>query len=287
MVTGSVTLTRDELYVFLALLGLRPVNALPQDMAAGITDDEAAIRFNCGELTLHERGLLTYAAEQRPVLHDFLIALVGTAALPEATLLLQRSQPDGTSTAHIFSRRPGLLVEHSSPRAGIFSFALLEDGAEFANRVQAITEPLVTASPPINKAAGTCYQVDADSVTDFLNRNQIGDRAGAAAALARGGCPQSEANELAFELLTRPHWIVAGGHTIQQGRPAAGRGLLIVGGDEKYWLFEGEPANAERVLIHCLSGVQCRDRVLSFVQVVIDNESGQEGEDAQLAAELE
>ena len=102
MVTGSVTLTRDELYVFLALLGLRPVNALPQDMAAGITDDEAAIRFNCGELTLHERGLLTYAAEQRPVLHDFLIALVGTAALPEATLLLQRSQPDGTSTARYF-----------------------------------------------------------------------------------------------------------------------------------------------------------------------------------------
>lgn len=287
MATGSVTLTRDELYVFMALLGVRAVNGLPQNMTAGITEDEAAVRFNCGELTLHERGLLTYAAEQRPVLHDLMIALVGTAALPETTLLLQCVQPDGNSVERFFSRRPGLLVEHSSPQAGIFHFALLQDGAELTARIRAITEPLAIASAAANEVEVTCYPVDADSVTDFLNRTQAGDRAGAAAALARSGCPQSEANELALGLHTRPRWVATGGHTINQGQPAAGQGVLIVGGDEKYWLFESEPTNSERVLIHCLSGAQCRERVLAFVQMLTNNDPGQEGEHAQLAAELE
>ncbi len=283
----SITLTRDELYVFLALLGLRTVSGLPQNLAEGIADEEAEIRFNCGELTLHERGLLTYAAEQRPVPHDLLIALVGTAALPQATLLLQQTEPGephGRSTAHFFSRRPGLLVEHSSPRPGLYRFQLVADDA-LGDRVRDLTAPLSTWAA-VGGEGERSWSISAGSMADFLNRSGSGDAAGAAAALVQGGLPQPVARDMATGLRSHPHWIAAGGRQIDGAVAAAGSTAMIIAGEGGCRLVHSATADGEQVHVHSLNGQECREWLLTFAAGLIED-SEQEGEDAQLAAELE
>ena len=296
----SITLTRDELYVFLALLGLRTVSGLPQNLAAGLADEEAEIRFNCGELTLYERGLLTYAEEQRPVPHDLLIALVGTAALPQTTLLLQQTkprEPHGRSTAHFFSRRPGLLVEHSAPRPGLYQFQFVA-GDAFADRVRALTASLPTWGAAAASEGKTCWSVSAGSMADFLNRSGSGDTAGAAAALVQGGLPQPVARDMAASLRTHPHWIAAGGRQLNgavaeagtvagtAARTVAGSTALIIAGEGGCRLVHSETGSGEQVQVHSLSGQECQEWLLAFAAGLIED-SEQEGEDAQLAAELE
>ena len=287
----SITLTRDELYVFLALLGLRTVSGLPQNLAEGLADEEAEIRFNCGELTLYERGLLTYAEEQRPVPHDLLIALVGTAALPQTTLLLQQtepgktSDPHGRSTAHFFSRRPGLLVEHSAPRPGLYQFQFVA-GDAFADRVRALTASLPTWGAAAASEGKTCWSVSAGSMADFLNRSGSGDTAGAAAALVQGGLPQPVARDMAASLRAHPHWIAAGGRRINGAVAAAASTAMIIAGEGGCRLVHSETGGGEQVQVHSLSGQECQEWLLAFAAGLIED-SEQEGEDAQLAAELE
>lgn len=278
----SITLTRDELYVFLALLGMRTISGLPQNLVDGLADEEAEARFNGGEWTLQARGLLRYAAEQRPVPHALLVALVGTAALPVATLMLQQVEPGARGATHFFSRRPGLLVEHWSPRPGLYAFQLVADD-NLRERVAAITAPL-SAEAAAAVEGETCWSIHADSMADFLNRSATGDAAGAAAALVQGGLPQPAARDMAAGLRSRPHWIAAGGRQINGVVTATAGAAMLIGGEVGCWLVES--AGAGQVHIYSAGGAACQERLLALAgDMLADTE--QEGEDAQLAAELD
>ena len=123
-------------------------------------------------------------------------------------------------------------------------------------------------------------------MADFLNRSGSGDTAGAAAALVQGGLPQPVARDMAASLRAHPHWIAAGGRRINGAVAAAASTAMIIAGEGGCRLVHSETGGGEQVQVHSLSGQECQEWLLAFAAGLIED-SEQEGEDAQLAAELE
>lgn len=133
-------------------------------------------------------------------------------------------------------------------------------------------------------------------MADFLNKSAAADHDGAAAVLLRGGCPQPAARDLAAGLQLRGHWLVVGSWAPRPTTPEGGHTALLIAGSGGCWLVESAMAPG-RVRLRDLGGVACQAWLLAFLQPLIDDDpkmqetlmhdTQQEGEDAQLAAELE
>jgi hypothetical protein len=284
MTTSSITLTRDELGVFLVLLGLPAVNGLPQDMAADIPAAEAEIRFHCGEHTLHERGWLTYGYEQRPILHDLLVAFVGAAALPAATLMLQQAYPGGAALTHFFSRRPDLLVEHCSPQSGLYTFQSLQDAAALVERIKVVTAAMAAQNDEDDRPATGFQELNAESMAGFLSLATTGEQDAAMAVWRfEGGAPGVGQNILAG-LSTRPCWIATAAWNLNQRRPPASRTVMVIESEAGFWLVESHTSLGGRVRIHRISGEACQRSLIELAGLLSGSEQEQEGEYAQLAA---
>ena len=141
-----LTLTRDELLALLQLMGSSTMNGLPEDPFAGVAEKERAERLNAGLETLINRGLVSVSSSDTVLLDDTLVALVGSCVLPGASLVVSGLQPDGSADPHFFNATPEILVEHSSPRLGVHSFAYLPDVATLRARLAAVLAPVTTAT---------------------------------------------------------------------------------------------------------------------------------------------
>ena len=65
MEPASLTLTRDELLAFLAIMGASTINGLGDDPLAGLSEAEIETRLNSGEQSLLNRGLIEPRRRQR------------------------------------------------------------------------------------------------------------------------------------------------------------------------------------------------------------------------------
>ena len=132
-----LSLTRNELLTFLAIIGVPTMNGLEDDPLEGLDERAIAERLNSGEHSLIQRGLLTLDEEtNEATLDDRVVALVGGSVIPDATLLLSEMKADGSNDPHYFNATPELYVEHFSPKAGIHHFEYLPNEDALANRLQ-------------------------------------------------------------------------------------------------------------------------------------------------------
>jgi hypothetical protein len=291
MITDAITLTRDELYVFAVLLGLTAINGLPQDMETGVSKTEAEVQFHCGEHTLVERGWLSYGYGGYPILHEQLIALAGTAALPAATLMIQQADAGGTFHMYLFSSRPGLLVEQYSPRAGLYTFRQLEDHIALAERIKSMTLAMTLAMADYDhqgdETAAAYQELSAECMAGFLSLATSGDQVTAMSVWRGEGCLPSVGQSLMAGLNTRSHWLATAAWNLNQKQPPASRTVMVIEGEAAFWLVESHTSSTGQVRVHRLNGLACQQSLLQLAGNLFEREHEQEGHDAQLAAELE
>jgi hypothetical protein len=144
----SLTLTHNELLVILRLFGVESMNGLTAEPLAGLDERQIAERLNGGEATLVSRGLLQYQDDDTAILDDALLAFVGASVFPDSILLVSETRMDGTNVPVYFNATPQLMVEHISPRPGIYVFTHIPDRALLRQRVRMIVQNLLDDTPP-------------------------------------------------------------------------------------------------------------------------------------------
>jgi hypothetical protein len=262
----SIILTRDELHVFLGLLGVKALNGQPQTNGVSVPTEEEAIRQNSGEQTLQLRGLLTFEGASRVTLDDSLVALAGTAALPQATYMLQKVLPEGGRKAYYFSRGPDLLVEHTSPKAGILEFRHIVDEAALQQRVRQLVDCLVNGA---SSSVAPAERVSTQSMAAFLSQYTAGKQDAARAALIDGGCSVGLAQELISALQTYPHWLAVSGQTDLGTERVVSSTVMIVKGSTCCWMFESDSNADGSVSIHVLPSDVARDKLVAMTQPLL------------------
>lgn len=263
MEPASLTLTRDELLAFLAIMGASTINGLGDDPLAGLSEAEIETRLNSGEQSLLNRGLIEPQGADNVALDDALVALVGGAVIPEATFLLTQTQPDGLTDPHYFDATPELLVEHYSPRAGIYMFNHLPDPQSLVYRVETLLAPL----HPLTDGRGRfARSVSAAAMTQFLESSRKGDRDAAELALTTDGCPADMAAALAGECATLPSWIGVVAWGLREEQPAGGNSLMAIMGQDGCWLVENVPDQSEQVKVRSASGRECEAAFVAMLQ---------------------
>jgi hypothetical protein len=262
---SAIHLVRDELSVFLSLLGLRRMNGLPTDGDDDLSEHERAIRYNSGEFTLHARGLLEHREDGTTVLDDQLVALVGSAAFPQATVMINEITPGGDSRYHFFSRGPELLVEHTRARPGVYAFRHWRDLDAVQGRVLVLTQ---TLNQYARQSSEAVYTMTSEAAASFLEGFAEGSVQRSAAALAAAGAPAVFAGELAASLLQSPYWLAVAGWGFQEKEtPAHDTVAFFIGGDS-CWLLESCPQAVGSLQMRSVTGAVCKERMLALLQAL-------------------
>lgn len=285
---NQIVLTRDELLVLLALIGVRSMDGLPEDPTEGVSQEELAIRLNSGEQTLTERGLLEFRlgegvgegveeasenGEEQVILDETVLALAGAAATPEATLLVNRLDPDGSNAPHYFHVRETQLVEHGLPRPGIHHFVGLADFAELRQRVDTFLEPLnEIASPSPQRVGQWIGDVQGDALGRFFAAGQEQDPVAARKALVEGGMSEPLARQMAEDYVEHPSWVAIAGWGLGQEEEAGIKNVVAIAGEDRCWLLqENAQRPAEVVSVTAANGPDCRQAILKLIGTIENN----------------
>ncbi len=263
MKSPALNLTRDELITFLAIIGATTMNGLDDEPLAGLDEREVAERLNSGEQSLINRGLLEINDQGQATLDDTLVALVGSSVVPDATLLLTQVNPDGTNDPHYFNATPELLVEHHSPRVGIYQFDYLPDTAALAERVKALLAALPSAA---GVTGGADLQVDSATLASFIERVQDKALDDARAVLVAAGVAESVVSALLADYTTYPSWVGVAAWDLRSQEPQGGETVMVIGGDGYGWLLENVSRQSDLVHLRQASGADCVQAVTRLLE---------------------
>ncbi len=254
MRSSTLTLGRDELLIFLAIIGIPTMNGLDDEPLASLDEREIAERLNSGEQSLIHRGLLELNEQGQAVLDDTLVALVGGSAVPDATLLLTQVNPDGTNDPHYFNATPELLIEHYSPRVGIHRFDYLPDLETLTTRVKTLLAPLETRDGSVE---GVDIQINSAALAKFIEAAQSKAQGAARLALAEGGVADSIAEMLAADYMAHPSWVGVSAWDLRSPTPSGGQTVLVISSDNHLWLLENIAGQSDQVRVRQTSGKEC------------------------------
>lgn len=257
-----LTLTRDELLALLQLMGSSTMNGLPENPFAGVTEKERAERLNAGLETLINRELVTVSSSDSVLLDDTLVALVGSCILPGASLVLSGLQPDGSADPHFFNATPEILVEHSSPRLGVHSFAYLPDTAALQARLAAVLSSLSTATE-----SNAFHGLWPDTlVADVFRLARSQDQATAIQNLVKAKWPTDQAEAFVtactgWTIYTALcAWGLRGEHV--EGSDT----VVIVSDQQRCWLLEPQGATGDILKVSAVAGQAAVDAVAALAQ---------------------
>ena len=264
----KLTMTRDELLVFLAIAGSKTMNGLEEDPFADLDDREIAERLNSGEQSLINRGLLVIE-DDAVTLDDALVALVGSSALPDATLLLTRIEADGSNEVHYFNATLDILVEHASPKPGIFSFTFLPDADALQSRIEMLLAPLRLLRGPDIDDLPAKLSLSADDMARFMEQCKEGDNAAARRTLTQAGWSADAAEQLAHDCATYPSWVGLAAWDLRNGEPKGLDPIMVFQGDNYCWLVENAADNPKQIQLCLASGVECESKLAALAEPLL------------------
>ena len=259
----TLTLTRDELVVFLAIIGSKTMNGLEVDPLAGLEEQEIAERLNSGEQSLINRGLLAIE-DDNATLDDTLVALVGSSVVPDATFLLTRMDPDGTNEPHYFNATSELLVEHGSPRPGVYRFDYIPDLEALNYRVQTLLAPLHAQSHDVPDQE-SAVDLPASTISSFIEACRKGESEQATKILVDGRAMPELAEFLVQDCSTHPVWVGVVAWGLRQEKPEGGNSLMVFLGDDRCWLVENAEDNEDTVRVRQTAGQVCEKAFMSLL----------------------
>jgi hypothetical protein len=253
----AITLSSDELHVFLALLGATALNGLDSPPFAGLSEQEVAQQLDDGRKSLVERGLLTLPVEHKKgiLIDDVLVALVGASLVPEATLIVTETCLGGAPDIHYFSATPELLVEHRSPSTGKFRFELVPGAGALAARLHSLLAPVAAAAGSADGAVET----PAAAMTAFMAHCARGRAENARQALVEAGCAAELAVALSDDVQAGRSWAAASAWGLRQRMPEGADAAVAIVGRERCWLIRNSDHGPERVNVRQASGTECAE----------------------------
>jgi hypothetical protein len=256
---SSLTLTRNELLVFLSVMGAKTMNGLEDDPLAGLEEHKIAERLNSGEQSLINRGLLVIG-ENSVTWDDTLVALVGSSVVPGATFLLTRIEPDGSNEIHYFNATSEILVEQTSPRPGIHVFGYLPDVDALGDRLETLLAPF----SPLSRLNGEELSLSADDMARFMEQCKQDNGEAARQTLIQAGWPEEAAGQLVHDCATHPVWVGVAAWNLRNGEPKSLDPVMVFLGDDHCWLVENAIDNTDELCIRCTTGVHCAEKLTAL-----------------------
>ena len=262
----ELSLTRDELLVFLAIIGSKTMNGLEEDPLADLDDREIAERLNSGEQSLINRGLLVLDDENSATLDDTLVALVGSSVVPEATFLLNCLNPDGSNEPHYFNATAELLVEYQSSRPGIYVFDYLPTADALRNRFQALVAPLASVAGGEIEPAESDLRLTGDGLAQIISDCQEEKAEMAKQHLLAADWPATAAERFTHDCSTYPTWLGLVAWNLRTGDSAEGGGpVMIVQGESACWLIKNDGTDSDHVRVRSTTGPQGIDVLVALL----------------------
>lgn len=260
MGTASLTLTREELIVFLAILGVETMNGLPLEPLRGLSDPEVKALLNNGEESLQKRGLITLRGEDEAIIDDALVALVGSAVLAEITFSLEWGGPGKDFQVHFFSATPELMVEHHSPRPHMYIFEHIPHYDVVQDKVQNLLAPLSAARPPATKMS---QQIEPKRLAQVVeSRLQMNFQA-AQQELQQLGWPADMATFFPADYSTGNIWNAVVTWGVKGGKSKGENVVTVAMGNGRCWLMED---SGRDVKISAQSGLHCQAKLLTLLE---------------------
>lgn len=269
---AEIVLTEEELLVFLAHLGLSTILGLEEDPLAWLEEAEVAARLNSGEHSLVQRGLLSLDGAQQATIDDALVALVGGAAVPDATLVVTHLLPSGGAETRYFHATPELLIEQSSPRTGIYRFAFIPDGETLTYRLQALLAPLHVATGSSNGLQD--YQVPSATLAQIFAQRQNRQSDGATQLLRERGLPPETAALAARDLLNGPAWLGVAAWGLRSVQPLGAETVMALLGQEHCWLIADASDAPDQARFIPAAGFDCEAALMSLLKPLLATVTG-------------
>lgn len=225
----SIRLGTEELMFVLWLLNTPTLPGLGANPFGDLPAEQVAVALASAERSLRARRLVGKAKDGSVQMEQVVMALVGTCAVPERSVVLTCEAPDTGRIVHYFHATELLAVEHSNPEPGVHLFEALPDATAIPGRLGELMhlgqQPAPNAEP-------------AHVTEETLQRATQAARDGpekALAVLLSVGLEKRTAGELAAALArTRRRSALASVHHLREETPASD-GFVVLEGPNGLW----------------------------------------------------
>jgi hypothetical protein len=258
----TITLTDDELLTFLYTLGLTSIVGLDDEFLSRFDEHEILNRLNSGEQSLINRGLINLSEANEEMLDNTLVALVGTSAIPEATLLLSLVQSNERKESHYFNATSKLLVEYFPSPDGLHRFDYVPDIANLIERIK----NLLSVLPGIDgKFSDICIEIDIFTINQLIELIQKNSLSDAQILLINAGIDQSIATMFIRDYVNCPLWTGTITWNLRNPEIQDKKTVIAVTCDNYCWLLENLTHDHKYMYIRRVDGEYC---LQTFIQLL-------------------
>lgn len=243
--TLSLRLSTEELLFLLWLLNTPSLPGMGETPFGNWTEQEIAAALASAERSLRARRFISKNGEGQIQMEQVVMALVGTCAVPEFSVVLTCEAPDTGRLVHYFHATRFMAVEHSNPEAGIHLFESLPGAEAILKRLE---ELMHLNRQPAPRSAPVKISLELlQRATQAASENA----ANAVPVLLSGGVGEHEAQELGKTLAkVRRRSAVASVRGFRDSSPSSD-GFIILESENGLWAMQvlGEPSPGEAYLV--------------------------------------
>jgi hypothetical protein len=137
---ATIQLSRDELLLTLRLLGANTIPGLDPDPEGPVTAEEEALALRVAGRGLQARGLARIDKMGQLLLHELLLAAVGTCVFAQNSLFIYHwpvvnQEPD---RYFIHNQDDNIIIIHSRPASILHGFTLIPDASQLVDQIFAL-----------------------------------------------------------------------------------------------------------------------------------------------------
>ncbi|MGC8857008.1 MAG: hypothetical protein ACP5QU_09425 [Anaerolineae bacterium] len=235
--TLSVRLSTEELLLILWLLNVPTLPGMGGNPFGEASEEQIAAALSSAERSLRARRLIGKTEKGKIQMDEVVMALVGTCAVPEFSVVLTQEAPDTGRVIHYFHATKLLAVEHSNPEPGIHVFEALPDANVILTRLEELMQ-LAKQGAPSAKPVQTTMSV-------LQRATQAAQRAAreAKTILIEAGMERQTATTLSQTLThMRRRSAVVAIHNLREASSSSD-GLVILEGENSLWAMQIDGEN--------------------------------------------
>lgn len=252
----SLRLSTEELLFLLWLLNTPALPGMGETPFGNWTEQEIAAALASAERSLRARRFISKNGEGQIQMEQVVMALVGTCAVPEFSVVLTSEAPDTGRLVHYFHATQFMAVEHSNPEAGVHLFEALPGAEAILKRLEKLIQLRRQPAPrsaPVRISLELLQRATQAASENVENALPI---------MSSGGVSEHEAQELGKTLAkVRRRSALASVRGFRDSSPSSD-GFILLEGENGLWAMQvtGEPSSGEAYMVP-QSAAQVRQRM--------------------------
>jgi hypothetical protein len=257
--TLSVRLSTEELMLVLWLLNTPTLPGMGPNPFGDWSAEQIGAALASAERSLRARRLVSKAEDGTIQMDQVVMALVGTCAVPEFSLVLTSEAPDTGRIVHYFHATHLLAVEHSNPEPGVHLFEALSGAEAIVERIGELMQ-LADQPAPNAKPAQVPFAT-LEQVTQLV----LEDPQKAMTTLLNAGMDERTASELINTLgCVRRRSALASVRHLREATPASD-GFIVLEGPNGLWAMQMVEDDHPVTKIWAISAADVRIKVKELV----------------------